>query len=59
MARKAEPQKTSNAKLCEVLEISYINDRLCQPGEQVMYDPGENGQFGSNLRVIEDDENAA
>ncbi|WDY60391.1 hypothetical protein [Pseudomonas sp. PSKL.D1] len=59
MAKKAEPQKTSTAKLCEVLEISYINDRLCQPGEQVMYDPGEDGQIGNNLRVIEEEDSAA
>ncbi|ROM29276.1 hypothetical protein BK645_09915 [Pseudomonas protegens] len=55
MARKVEEAKTSTAKLCEVLEMSYIGDRLCQPGEQVMYDPGEGGTFGSNLRVLEDE----
>lgn len=55
MAKKTEAAKTSTAKLCEVLEVSYIGDRLCQPGEKVMYDPGEDGVIGSNLRVVEDD----
>ncbi|MFJ3117825.1 hypothetical protein ACIPI6_14920 [Pseudomonas protegens] len=55
MAKKVEEAKTRTAKLCEVLEMSYIGDRLCQPGEKVMYDPGEDGTFGSNLRVLEDE----
>lgn len=59
MAKKSEEAKTSTAKWCEVLEISYIGDRLCQPGDKVMYDPGEDGQIGSNLRVIEDDSASA
>ncbi|MNJ81364.1 hypothetical protein D3C77_801450 [compost metagenome] len=59
MARKIEEAKTSNAKWCEVLEMSYIDDRLCQAGDKVLYDPGEDGVIGTNLRVIEDDERNA
>lgn len=55
MAKRTEEAKTSTAKLCEVLEMSYIGDRLCQAGERVMYDPGEGGVFGPNLRVLEDE----
>ncbi|WP_409287524.1 hypothetical protein [Pseudomonas guariconensis] len=59
MAKKIEEAKTSTAKLCEVLEVSYIGDRLCEPGEKVLYDPGEDGTFGPNLRVIEEEDRAS
>ncbi|ETD47293.1 hypothetical protein X778_26490 [Pseudomonas aeruginosa VRFPA07] len=39
-----------------MLEVSYIADRICQPGEKVLYDPGEDGVIGPNLREIKEDE---
>ncbi|MHC8321206.1 hypothetical protein ACYZT4_10975 [Pseudomonas sp. GB2N2] len=39
----------------EVLEVSYIGDRLYTPGQAVQYD----GEAGSNLREITDKEAAA
>ncbi|WP_222200254.1 hypothetical protein [Pseudomonas aeruginosa] len=55
MAKKEEA-KSGTAKWCEVLEVSYIADRICQPGEKVLYDPGEDGVIGANLREIKEDE---
>ncbi|EOG8380195.1 hypothetical protein [Pseudomonas aeruginosa] len=63
MAKKEEAKsgtanipKGASSKWCEVLEVSYIADRICQPGEKVLYDPGEDGVIGPNLREIKEDE---
>lgn len=53
MAKKTTAE---GAKWYEVLELSYIGDRLCQPGERVQYDPGEGGVIGKNLRELPEEE---
>lgn len=52
----AKKTVTTDAKWYEVLELSYIGDRLCQPGDRVQYDPGEDGEIGNNLRELSEEE---
>jgi hypothetical protein len=44
--------KKKESKWYEVLEPSYINERLCQTGEIVQYE----GEVGPNLRELSDKE---
>lgn len=37
---------------CVVLEHSFINNRIHEPGEEVSYDPGPDGKIGKNLRPL-------
>ncbi|QBF27158.1 hypothetical protein EXN22_16210 [Pseudomonas tructae] len=39
---------------CVVLEHSFINNRLHEPGEVVDYDPGPDGKIGRNLQSMEE-----
>lgn len=38
---------------CVVLEHSFINNRIYEPGEEVDYDPGPDGKIGKNLRRLD------
>lgn len=52
----AKKIESTESKWYEVLELSYIGDRLCRAGERVQYDPGEGGTIGKNLRELSEDE---
>lgn len=56
MAGKKTSDTASDAKWYEVVELSYIDDRLVQPGERVQYDPGPDGTVGKNLRELSEEE---
>lgn len=48
-------KEADQAQWYEVLEVSYIGDRLYTQGQAVQYD----GEAGSNLRAITEQEAAA